>query len=299
MQSIYALLNSSDNNSFPEAKKLLNTNYEQTTQLAVANLLLAKSICEYSIINANTKSSKHLPTVADLNVSIKPSQNIFVTQMIENAPFNKIVNEAKLAGRWSDNDVVKSFYKLLLETPEYKTYVSTETRSLDEDKNFFRFLLQMISTNEDTQSLLEDLFINFEEDKIITDEWVASHFGYIKDIQFDELVPKDKLEFGMELLETFLEKQQTTMELIEPKLINWEADRIAMMDLIILQMGITELLYFPNIPTKVTINEYIDLAKGYSTLQSGQFVNGVLDKIHKELIAENKIKKQDRPNKKA
>jgi N utilization substance protein B len=112
-------------------------------------------------------------------------------------------------------------------------------------------------------------------------------------------VPKDKLEFGMELLETFLEKQQTTMELIEPKLINWEADRIAMIDLIILQMGITELLYFPNIPTKVTINEYIDLAKGYSTLQSGQFVNGVLDKIHKELIAENKIKKQDRPNKKA
>jgi N utilization substance protein B len=299
MQSIYALLNSSDNNSFPEAKKLLNTNYEQTTQLAVANLLLAKSICEYSIINANTKSSKRLPTVADLNVSIKPSQNIFVTQMIENASFNKIVNEAKLAGRWSDNDVVKSFYKLLLETPEYKTYVSTETRSLDEDKNFFRFLLQMISTNEDTQSLFEDLFINFEEDKIITDEWVASHFGYIKDIQFDELVPKDKLEFGMELLETFLEKQQTTMELIEPKLINWEADRIAMMDLIILQMGITELLYFPNIPTKVTINEYIDLAKGYSTLQSGQFVNGVLDKIHKELIAENKIKKQDRPNKKA
>jgi N utilization substance protein B len=82
------------------------------------------------------------------------------------------------------------------------------------------------------------------------------------------------------------------MELIKPKLKNWDADRIATLDLIILQMGVCEFLYFETIPTKVTINEYIDLAKEYSTVQSGQFVNGLLDNINKELSAENKINKK-------
>jgi N utilization substance protein B len=84
------------------------------------------------------------------------------------------------------------------------------------------------------------------------------------------------------------------MELIRPKLVNWEAERVAIIDLILLRMGVCELLYFPTIPTKVTINEYIDLAKMYSTPQSGQFVNGVLDNLLKELSNEGKIRKQER-----
>ena len=86
------------------------------------------------------------------------------------------------------------------------------------------------------------------------------------------------------------------MGLIKPKLKNWDADRIASLDLIILQMGVCEFLFFETIPTKVTINEYIDLAKDYSTIQSGQFVNGLLDNIHKELSAENKITKKSFKN---
>ena len=83
------------------------------------------------------------------------------------------------------------------------------------------------------------------------------------------------------------------MELIRPKLKNWDSDRIALIDMVLLKMGISELLYFETIPTKVTINEYIDIAKDYSTQQSGQFVNGILDSIHKELISQNKIQKVD------
>ena len=92
------------------------------------------------------------------------------------------------------------------------------------------------------------------------------------------------------------DKTDHTLELIKPKLKNWDADRIAALDLIILQMGVCEFLYFETIPTKVTINEYIDLAKAYSTVQSGQFVNGLLDNIHKELSAENKIHKRSFKN---
>jgi N utilization substance protein B len=92
---------------------------------------------------------------------------------------------------------------------------------------------------------------------------------------------------------TVIEKKEYTLELIKPKLNNWDSDRIALLDMIIIQMGICELLYFETIPTKVTINEYIDLAKDYSTIQSGQFINGILDNIHKELLTEGKINKID------
>jgi len=101
------------------------------------------------------------------------------------------------------------------------------------------------------------------------------------------------LEFAHELLVAYFEKKEVVFQLIEPKLVNWDAERVALIDLILLHLGICELLYFPSIPVKVTINEYIDLAKSYSTMQSGQFINGLLDNVRKELTAENKITKLD------
>jgi len=103
------------------------------------------------------------------------------------------------------------------------------------------------------------------------------------------MVTPEKWTFARTLLTTVIEKKEHALELIKPKLKNWDAERIAQLDMILMQMGVCELLYFETIPTKVTINEYIDLAKDYSTPQSGQFVNGILDNIHKELNAEGKI----------
>jgi N utilization substance protein B len=101
----------------------------------------------------------------------------------------------------------------------------------------------------------------------------------------------DKWEFAKTLLKTAIDKKEYCAELIKPKLKNWDAERIAQLDMVLMRMGLCELLYFDTIPTKVTINEYIDLAKEYSTAQSGQFVNGILDNIHKELVTEGKIQK--------
>jgi N utilization substance protein B len=113
---------------------------------------------------------------------------------------------------------------------------------------------------------------------------------------FHDILSKEKWDFAKSLLATVLDKEEHTLELIKPKLKNWDADRIAALDLIILRMGVCEFLYFETIPTKVTINEYIDLAKDYSTMQSGQFINGMLDNIHKELLADNKIDKKNFKN---
>ncbi len=101
----------------------------------------------------------------------------------------------------------------------------------------------------------------------------------------------DKAAFARDLLAAVLEKKEVTMELIRPKLKNWDAERIATLDMIFMQMGVCEFLFFETIPPKVTINEYIDLAKEYSTPLSGQFINGILDNIHKDLVAENKMHK--------
>jgi N utilization substance protein B len=97
----------------------------------------------------------------------------------------------------------------------------------------------------------------------------------------------------MNLLTTAIEKKDYCLELIKPRLKNWDADRIAQLDMIIMRLGVCELLYFETIPAKVTINEYIDLAKEYSTPQSGQFVNGLLDNIHKEIEQQGNLNKVD------
>jgi N utilization substance protein B len=107
-----------------------------------------------------------------------------------------------------------------------------------------------------------------------------------------EIVGKDKWTYSRDLVETTISKADVTLELIKPKLKNWDADRIAVLDMLLIRMGICEFLYFETIPTKVTINEYIDLAKSYSTPQSGQFVNGILDNIHKDLMQQGRINKK-------
>ena len=113
---------------------------------------------------------------------------------------------------------------------------------------------------------------------------------------FEEIVGKEKMDFAIDLLECAIDKRSHMLEMIKPKLKNWDAERIASLDMILMQMGVCEFLYFETIPPRVTINEYIDLAKEYSTEQSGHFVNGILDNIHKELLAQNKIHKTNYKN---
>lgn len=110
---------------------------------------------------------------------------------------------------------------------------------------------------------------------------------------FKHMLSPDKAQFAKDLLRTVLDKSEHLQELIIPKLKNWDPERIAQLDMIMMKMGVAEFLYFETIPPKVTINEYIDLAKEYSTQQSGQFVNGILDNIHKELVQQNKMHKID------
>ena len=145
--------------------------------------------------------------------------------------------------------------------------------------------------SEDFISHLEEHFIHWEDDAGMMLQLMMNFLQKPGTYNFQDMVSAEKRKFAHDLLTTVIEKKDYCLELIKPKLKNWDPDRIALLDMILMRMGVCEFLYFETIPTKVTINEYIDLAKEYSTPQSGQFVNGILDNIHKELLAQDKLHK--------
>jgi N utilization substance protein B len=145
--------------------------------------------------------------------------------------------------------------------------------------------------NELFETHVEELFTNWDDDIEMISQIILSYIGKPLSLNFQEIISKDKWEFARDLLLAVQEKKEVLMDLIKPKLKNWDSERIATLDMILMQMGVSEFLYFETIPPKVTINEYIDLAKEYSTPQSGQFVNGILDNIHKELVKDDKMHK--------
>ena len=140
---------------------------------------------------------------------------------------------------------------------------------------------------------MEENFSNWDDDGDMVIQLLVGFIQKPGSQSFVEMISADKKEFSVGLLKTVMEKGEHLQQLIIPKLKNWDPERIALLDMILMKMGVCEFLYFETIPPKVTINEYIDLAKEYSTPQSGQFVNGILDNIHKELVSQGKMQKVD------
>ena len=118
----------------------------------------------------------------------------------------------------------------------------------------------------------------------------------VKEKFFEEFLPENEpvYDFGLELLQTVVREDEQLLEIIQPSLQNWDITRVAILDLILLKMAVSELLRFPTIPTKVTLNEYVDISKQYSTEKSKDFINGILDRLMKKLGKEGKIKKEGR-----
>ncbi|TAE62133.1 MAG: transcription antitermination factor NusB, partial [Bacteroidetes bacterium] len=193
----------------------------------------------------------------------------------------------------NDDEWVRKIYQELVQTDIYQAYITTP-HTKKEDTDIVKFIFtDLLLPNEDFVSHVEEFFLNWEDDAEMVNQLALNYFQKGKPMDFTNIVGEEKRLYAHQLLEVVQSKGDYLLELIKPKLNNWDADRIASIDLLLLQMGLAEFLYFETIPTKVTINEYIDLAKEYSTVQSGQFINGLLDNLHKELLKENKIHKVD------
>lgn len=292
MQALYRLDSMGTETNMPEANKLLKKQIDQSSALLVYLIYFITEVARYAEKDAHKKASKHLPTADDLSINTKIAGNELLWKILEQPSYNAAVAESKPA-HLMDEALLKKTYEALAASEEYADYIAVQVREKKMEKDILEFIFtNLMLPNENFISHIEDHFINWDDDaemmNILMLNFLQKPHGY----NFNEFVSKEKMEFAKNLLNTTIEKKAISLELLKPKLKNWDAERIAALDLIIIQMGICEFLYFETIPTKVTINEYIDLAKEYSTPQSGQFINGILDNIHKELSANGEIEKK-------
>lgn len=291
--TIYEQIQQNDTTNRSAAQNSLNDKFTQTSSLFTSLWHLVVLTADYVLIHANQKASKHRPTEADLNVSTKIISNSIIQDLKKNTRFEESVKLHK-SHLMFDTYFVREIFIKLVESDFYNNYIVEKENSIESDRAIIEYLLNEIILKDNVaSSFIAEKYINYEMDVDMVQTWTEKVVSNPKNFAFNRIISAEKLEFSHDLLDTYYDKKDTIFELIEPKLIGWDADRVAILDLIILHLGISEMLYFPSIPLRVTINEYIDLAKGYSTPQSGQFVNGLLDNVKKDLEAQNKIHKND------
>lgn len=299
MQTLYSLSATdpltAKKNELQQGMEILNEKLARSLDSFATAILYTISVAQYAEKDAHLRASKYAPTAEDLGVNTKIAGNEFIWQVLSNETFKEKVKDSKL-DRLIDPEWVRKLYLQLVQSPEYITYIAAQERK--NEKAIIAYIWnELIVKNETLQEIFADELPGYEDDREMIGMLMENFFRSHQNINFLNLLSGEKKEYAYDLLKTVLEKEDYCMELIQPKLVNWEAERVAVIDILLLRMGVCEFLYFPTIPTKVTINEYIEIAKNYSTPQSGQFVNGVLDNIRKDLERADLIRKQERTRK--
>jgi len=300
MQALYTLATTGV--TTPEEQKekgseLLDDKISRFLDLFVISVLYTVRIAQYAEKDAGKRASKYLPTDDDLNVSTKIAGNEFLWKILNNETFVEKIKDKEVS-RYIDEDQVRRIYKKFADTPEYKKYISTRERDYKSELAIIKYIWdEQLYGDETAMEHFTDELPGWEDDMEMVKILMDNFFKSSSKVNFLKLISAEKNEYAHSLLHTTVDKEEYCVELIQPKLVNWDSERVALIDLLLLRMGVSELLYFPTIPTKVTINEYIEIAKLYSTPQSGQFVNGVLDNILKDLTKADKIHKEQRNSK--
>lgn len=293
VQSLYAVETESSDMSEEKADAMLKKYLTETSDLFLFLVYLITEVARYAETHSKNKSSKHLPSEEDLSVNTKIAGNTLLWSILEIPGFLNEVKDRKLS-QYLENDIVKRIYLKLAEAEEYKTYIAAESRDKKSEKSLLSFIFtDLIMADEYITDFIEEQFVHWDDDSEMIYQMMLNFLGKPALFNFQLLVGTEKKEYAFSLLKTAMSKKEFTMNVITPKLKNWDPERIAVLDMIILRLGVCELQFFETIPAKVTINEYIDIAKSYSTNQSGHFVNGILDSIHKGMISEGILNKVD------
>ena len=293
MQTIYTLSTLEQDVKPGEPVKLLQKHFEQSKEMLVYLTFFLTEVAGYAEKDAYVRSSKHLPSQEDLNVNTKIAGNEVLWRIKEDPSFQAEISRLKPEHRL-DKELVKKTYQHLVASDPYRQYIQTPERKPKEEKDILEFILNEKMINDEIFiSHAEENFMNWDDDAEMVIQLLVNVLNKPAQTDFKVVISPDKWDFAKNLITTTLEKEKYLETYIFPRLKNWDSERIAALDMIIMKLGVAEFLYFETIPPKVTINEYIDIAKEYSTQQSGQFVNGILDNIHKELVQQGKLHKTD------
>ncbi len=265
--------------------------------LLLFNLYLILKILEVAEEDEQKRKAKHLPSDDDREFSAKIYHNELIQSLVNNKGLQSIFQSKKFEEHL-DKDLARKIYFSFNTSEEYKKYMS-EGNSRDSHLAILLEFFRHCRKNEMYNEILKDYSMVWTDDKSLIIGSLKKIFkslpiegiGFLDQYKSDDETIKD---FGLKLLEVTLDRQSEIIEEIGSLLENWEPDRLAIIDMILLKMAGVELLEFPSIPPKVTINEYVEIAKMYSTEKSREFVNGLLDQLMKKYKNEGKLNKEGR-----
>lgn len=296
IQIVYAYYQNGSKN-LDSAEKELFFSLSKAYDLYNYLLLLMIALTEYAQKRIDSGKAKLAPTDGELNPEMKFVENKFIAQLEVNKQLMQFVENQKRT--WAnDQDFVKELYDKIIESDIYKAYMTEQKSSYEEDRELWRKLYKaFIFNNEQLDQLLEDQSLYWNDDKEIVDTFVVKTIKRFeqKSGADQSLLPEFKddedQEFARRLFRRTILNADYYRHLIADNTKNWDLDRIAFMDVVIMQCALAEILSFPNIPVSVSLNEYLEIAKLYSTPKSRSFINGTLDGIVNQLKKEGKLAK--------
>lgn len=296
VQIVYAYYQNGGKN-LDTAEKELFFSLSKAYDLYNYLLLLMVEVTKQANKRLNAAKNKLVPTKEELFPNTKFVENRFIAQLEVNKQLLEFSNNQKKT--WENEaDFVKTLCDKILESDIYKEYMASETSSYEEDRELWRKLYKnIIFNNIELDQVLEDQSLYWNDDKEIVDTFVLKTIKRFdeKNGAKQELLPEFKDEedqdFARRLFRRTILNADYYRHLISENTKNWDLDRVAFMDVVIMQIALAEILSSPNIPVSVSLNEYVEIAKLYSTPKSGGFINGTLDGIVNSLKKENKLTK--------
>ncbi|MDR0660873.1 MAG: transcription antitermination protein NusB [Prevotellaceae bacterium] len=299
LKSFFSYLKS-ESTSPTNVEKEVAFSIQKTYDLYHYLLLLLLEIADFAQQRIDLNKQKFLATEEEKNPNTKFVDNKVITLLRENEALKKYVQRSKLS--WINSpELIKQIYNQLVASEYYKQYMSEPSRTFDQDKRLIiDIILNELEDCQELYDILEEQSIFWVDDVEFALSMIVKTIRLFKANQpkYTELLPlyknDDDQSFAIRLLRRAMNEHKNYIPLIEQYTKNWEVERIAFMDSVLLELAIAESIEFPNIPIKVTIDEYIELSKYFSTLNSATFINGMLDKIIQHLIKESKVVKSGR-----
>lgn len=300
-QALYAYFHSGSENRQKTEKELF-LSIERMYDLYLLLLTIHSDLSHLAQLKMEEAKQKRLPTEDDLHPNMKFVENAAFQSLANNSSLQSLVNAKKLY--WNnDQELLGKLFNFIRKHPVYLEYMSTKTSSFEMDKKFAVDLYKKIMAENDffiSEMSEKSIYWGYDEIDFVLSmviktikklEAKGTNSNVILNTYNDE---EDDTEFVKTLFRTTIDNNEAFAKLIANKTKNWEVERIATVDILLMKMALSELKAFKSIPVKVTLNEYIDLSKSFSTPKSKIFVNGILDKLIADLNQQGEIKKTGR-----
>lgn len=296
MQLLY-MLNRDEQLTFNDLVKQYNDGIWKTYEIYIFQLYILLKVAQYAEKDATNRASKLLPTEQDKQFTPRLYDNPSTKSLANHVGFLNLVQKYK-SGENLDEDHIRTLYLAFAATYEYTDYLSLPQPDEEQHTKILLELYRFLQAHDLFIEMTEDRYNSWQDDESLVSGAIKKTLKAmpLSGPFYEEHAPSDETvrDFGEQLLRKTCQEDVTLLGMIDPMLKNWDSDRVAILDMVMLKMALCELLYFPTIPVKVTLNEFVEISKLYSTDKSKEFINGILDRLMKKLTKEGKINKEGR-----